>query len=118
MLVPAHRRRRGDERLARDYLHAKTLGQLERRGALLGSHGPGRVRWFGNLRESEICGEQAGRCERRRFEDGSIWRRQMHRNQFVRARSDFQNESPEKGRLPEGLFIYRFIFAYASSSAG
>jgi len=52
--IPAHRRRRGDERFAGHDLHAKAIRQPERRGALLGSHGFGRVRGLRNLCESKM----------------------------------------------------------------
>ena len=63
-LIPAYRRGRRDERFAGDHLHAKTIRQLERRGALLGSHGLGCVGWLWNLREGDVYLESGGQPQR------------------------------------------------------
>ena len=57
-LIPAHRRRRRDKRLAGDDLHAETLRQLERRGASLGRERLRCIRRRGNLSGGSRCGQQ------------------------------------------------------------
>ena len=62
--IPAHRRGRRDERLTGDDLHAKTIRQPERRGALFGRHGPGRVGGVRNLGEGDTGGQKGQRHSR------------------------------------------------------
>ena len=57
MLIPAHARRRRDERLTRDDLHAKPLRQPERRRAFLRRARLRRVIRLGNLRAGEARDE-------------------------------------------------------------